>query len=81
MRDFIEINTDRMDPPKVGDGLYENRTALVEMQEDVPEVSIIVQAFNRLEKTRRCVESILSHTKNIDYELILLDNGDRKSVV
>lgn len=75
MRDFIEIDTDRMEPPKVGDSLYENRRALVEMQEDIPEVSIIVQAFNRLEKTRRCVKSILSYTKNIDYELILLDNG------
>lgn len=75
MRDFIEINTDRMEPPKSGDGLYENRTALVEMQEDIPEVSVIVQAFNRLEKTRRCVESVLKYTKNIDYELLLVDNG------
>ena len=75
MRDFVEINTDRMEPPQVGDGLYENRTALVDMERDIPEVSIVVMAFNRLEKTRRCVESILEYTKNVDYELLLVDNG------
>lgn len=75
MRDFTEINTDRMEPPKVGDSLYENRTALVEMESDTPEVTIIVMAFNRLEKTRRCVESVLEYTKGVDYELLLTDNG------
>lgn len=75
MRDFIEINTDQMHSPVVGEGLFENRAALIGMGQNVPEVSIFVIAFNRLEKTRRCVESILQYTKDVDYELILVDNG------
>lgn len=75
MRDFVEINTDRVEPPKAGEGLHENRTSLVEMQTDAPEVSIFLTAFNRLEKTKRCVESVLEYTKGNDYELILIDNG------
>ncbi len=75
MNGFIEINTETMVPPKAGDGLFENRAALVEMQGDIPEVTIILLAFNRLEKTRRCVESVLAYTDKIDYELLLIDNG------
>lgn len=41
-----------------------------------PLVSIFVLALNNLEKyTRPCVECILKYTKEIDYELILVDNG------
>lgn len=75
MQDFLEINTDQMNVPEVGHGLFENRTALAEMQSGAPDVSIFIQAFNRLEKTKRCVESVLKYTKDIDYELILIDNG------
>jgi len=38
------------------------------------ETSIIVLAFNKLEYTRQCVESILHYT-NGSYELLLVDNG------
>lgn len=74
---LIEVNTDHMSEPQVGNDLYTNRTAIVEMQQtaDHAELSIFVQAYNRLEKVQRCVESILAYTRNIDYELILVDNG------
>lgn len=75
MEDIIEINTDQLEPPKVEDDLFANRAAVVEMQGQAAEVSIIIQAFNRLEKTRRCVESVLKYTRTVDYELILIDNG------
>jgi len=77
MEPFIEINTGQMKPPGVGDDLFQNRAAIVGMQQTAgcAEVSIVVQAYNRLEKTKRCVESVLKYTKNVDYELILLDNG------
>ncbi|GLC80439.1 glycosyltransferase family 2 protein [Lacrimispora brassicae] len=38
-------------------------------------VSILVIAYNRLDKTKRCIESVIKYTENIDYELILVDNG------
>lgn len=75
MEDFIELNTDQLEPPRVEGDLFANRAAVVEMQGQAAEVSIIIQAFNRLEKTRRCVESVLNYTKAVDYELILIDNG------
>lgn len=79
MVQFMEINTDQMERPKVSSDLFSNRAAVAEMQQrpDAAEVSIIIQAYNRLEKTRRCVESVLSYTTDVDYELILLDNGSR----
>lgn len=38
-------------------------------------VSIVVLAYNNLKYTKSCVEGILKNTKNIDYELILVNNG------
>lgn len=37
--------------------------------------TIVVWAYNRIEKTKNCVESILKWTEDIDYELILIDHG------
>lgn len=77
MESFITVNTDRMEPPQSSTDLFVNRASFAEMQQqsNAAEVSIIVTAYNRLEKTRRCVESILKYTQGIDYELILMDNG------
>lgn len=74
---FIEINTDGLQAPKVGDGLFENRISVVKQLQQTAsaEVTIIIQAYGRLEKTKRCVESVLKYTTSIDYELILIDNG------
>ncbi|RUT33271.1 glycosyltransferase [Paenibacillus zeisoli] len=58
---------------------------LDEVQEDIlsfaikpsaqPLVSIVVLAYNKLQYTKLCVNSILKYTRNIDYELILVNNG------
>ena len=74
MEQFREINTEHMEPPKVGESLHTNRMSVAQMDGGM-EVSILILAYNRLEKTRRCVESVLAHTAGIEYELILLDNG------
>lgn len=57
MGQFIEINTGRMESPAVGSNLFSNRAAVANMQQhsNSSEVSIIIQAYNRLEKTKRCV--------------------------
>lgn len=75
---FVEINTDQVQRPnQVENDLFSNRRAIADMfrQCAAAEVSIIVVGFNRLEKTRRCVESILTYTTDVDYELILVDSG------
>lgn len=58
-------------------GVWENRERyyrLLEQADPFP-VSIYVLAYNRLEKTKYCVECILKYTVEFDYELILIDNG------
>ena len=51
MGQFIEINTGRMESPAVGSNLFSNRAAVANMQQhsNSSEVSIIIQAYNRLE--------------------------------
>ena len=38
-------------------------------------VTIMILAYNRLDKTKRCIEAVLEHTKGIDFELLLVNNG------
>lgn len=76
MGNFYEICTDKIEAPHAGNDLFENRTIAVSaLQSHSPDVSLTILAFNNLEKTQRCVESILKYTKGINYELILVDNG------
>ena len=44
------------------------------MDMGTPHLSVVVLAWNKLELTRRCVDSIRSGTSG-DYELIVVDNG------
>lgn len=77
MESFIEVDTSAIEPAKAGNDLFENRASLARMQQQsgAADVSIIVVGYNRLDKTKRCVESILKYTQTIDYELWLIDNG------
>lgn len=80
---IIEVCTDMMETPKVGGSLSQNRASVAEMQQAVvhAEVSIVIQAYNRLEKTRNCVESVLQYTTDVNYELILIDNGSQDTTM
>lgn len=73
----IIINTDNMKAPEAGDDLSISRENVYNNYLDVnaKTATIVIQAFNRLEKTKYCVECVLKYTKDIDYELILIDNG------
>lgn len=72
------IDTSHMSPPVESDNLYVSRmNAYTELLSDAPAVTIFVLAYNRLEKTKRCVEAILKHTNEINYELLLIDNGSK----
>ena len=41
------------------------------------DVSIIILNYNTPELTAQCIESIVSHTRNLNYEIILVDNGSK----
>ena len=77
MERMIEINTDSIKSLQADNDLFQNRASIAEMQqmETGAEVTVIIQGYNRLEKTKRCVESVLQYTSGIDYELILIDHG------
>lgn len=44
-------------------------------EEGTPKMSIGVLGYRHIEDTKRCVESVLQYVDDIDYELILIDNG------
>ncbi|MGN0605345.1 MAG: glycosyltransferase [Oscillospiraceae bacterium] len=76
---IYEINTDNLKDIDISEDLIHARKimadAAVSMSEFHSDVSICVQAFNRLDKTKACIESILRNTKGIDYDLFLIDSG------
>ncbi|MGN1305493.1 MAG: glycosyltransferase [Oscillospiraceae bacterium] len=61
------------------DDLYDARHAVVETSmisnHFNSEVTILIQGYNRIEKTKQCVESVLKYTKDVDFDLLLIDNG------
>lgn len=79
MKEIYEFNTDKMVIPQTEPDLLACRAKLASgfetAKENPSEVTIVVLAYNKLEKTRACLESVFKYTKNIDYDLILIDNG------
>jgi GT2 family glycosyltransferase/Flp pilus assembly protein TadD len=76
--EIIIEETDGMAPLSLYDSPQKTRAAFrtTEANRARPLVSILVFAYNNLEKhTKTCVEAILRYTRDIDYELVLLDNG------
>lgn len=71
------LNTNDINPIEPNLSLISGRKELLlaSMGKESELVSIIVQAYNRLGKTKTCIECILKYTTDIEYELILLDNG------
>ncbi|HEX2985691.1 MAG TPA: glycosyltransferase family 2 protein [Caproiciproducens sp.] len=47
----------------------------MEQKTGSPLVSIVLVAFNHLDYTRLCINSLLRYTSQINYELILVNNG------
>ena len=69
MNNIIEINIDQKVSNRPAETLHEGRTLIVEQslpgKQIQSEVTIMVQAYNRLEKTKRCIESILKYTEDV----------------
>lgn len=47
----------------------------IDKSESRPLISIVVLAYNKLEYTKMCVESIYKYTSHLDFELITVNNG------
>jgi len=58
----------------IGDNIFENRKCIIDSYDDKVDVSIGIVAYNRLDITKLCVESVIKYTKNINYKLILVYN-------
>ena len=71
------IHTEKGMPAQTADTLQEGRRNMVQSMQGMQnsQVTIYVQAYNRLDKTKICIESILMYTQDVDYTLLLVDNG------
>ena len=71
------IDTMDLDSPKEENDIMESRKSISNLLngKNAPHVSILIIAYNRIDKTKNCVESVLKYTDDIDYELVLVDNG------
>ncbi|MDK8183528.1 glycosyltransferase [Paenibacillus sp. UMB4589-SE434] len=56
-------------------GTIDNDDIASQGEKALCKVSVILLAYNNLEYTQQCVESILLNTDNVEYELILVNNG------
>ena len=72
MNKIIEIRNEELEKPKQSEDLYMVRQNLYKGKELV---TIMILAYEKVEKTCRCVESVLKYTQGIPYKLILVDNG------
>ena len=76
---IIEVNVEHGVETRSTETLYEGRKLVVEQslagRKFKSDVTIWVQAYNKLQKTKKCIESILKYTDDVDYDLLLVDNG------
>lgn len=72
---FLDVGD--FERPEAKDNVRKSRIGYYENIYNLSEINtgIFVLGYNRVEKTRECVESILKYTKDIKYELILVDNN------
>lgn len=79
MDKIIEIEVDKDIVRGSAETLHEGRKLAAEQslsgRKFQSDVTIWIQAYNRLEKTKHCVESVLQYTADVDYDLLLVDNG------
>lgn len=75
MERYIEIDTNGMEAPSLASSLFERRRKITQSKSCAHEVTLVVVAYNRQEKVKTCVESVLRYTTGVNYELLLIDNG------
>ena len=58
---------------KIGE-IYRTHGKLVFPKEENPQVSIVIPVYNQIHYTYACLVSILEHTKDVTYEVIIADD-------
>lgn len=78
-KEIVVINSDNVRVPEFDDNMFTARAKIADIHETVKEerydATIVVVAYNKLDKTRDCINSVLKYTTGINYNLILVDNG------
>lgn len=74
--EIIKLKVSDKDLDRNQPSLPHARKAFTELYADEAEATISVVAYNRLETTKRCVESILKYTTGVKYKLILAYNDN-----
>ena len=77
MQQIYEFDTSNVKPAEIADDLFDGRRKYAAMSDNGmnSEVTVVLQAYNRIEKTKRAVESILRNATDVNYDLLLIDNG------
>ncbi len=75
---FIEVNLKDYEINREQPTLPLRRRALLELYPDSVDVTVSVVAYNRLDTTKECIESILKYTTDINYKLILVYNENEQ---
>lgn len=77
MKKIIEINTEHIKKFEKSSDLYSGRQNIADafVSDERADVTILILAYNRLEKTKECIESVLKYTRDVNFELLLIDNG------
>ncbi|WP_044974686.1 glycosyltransferase [Ruminococcus sp. HUN007] len=77
MYELIEVNTSKAIGNEIDGSIYQVREQIANynLKDYESEVTILVQTYNGLNKTKKCVESILKTISGIDCDLWLIDNG------
>lgn len=77
MSDYTVIDTSAITMPSASDHIQQNRTDIYKAIDCTSEhlVTIFVLAYRNIQNTKICVENLLKYTSDIDYELVLIDNG------
>ena len=71
----IIFDTSNGKPFSADDDLYSARSKVVNAFATEVEATILINAYNQLDKVRNCVNSVLRNTRDVKYKLLLIDNG------
>ena len=78
-KNIFEYNVEDYDLNCGVDSLEERRAYCAKLpcatKDFQSEVTIWIQAYNNFDKTKRCIESVLKYTTDVDYDLILVNNN------
>lgn len=82
MSEYFEIETNNIVPPMESNSLLASRSSAANSftQNLENELSIAVISYNRIDKTKVCVENLIKHT-NIPFNLFLIDSGSQPDVL